>query len=68
MLKLYQTEGNGYRQNTALKGDVMKKMESKLSYSEASIELLPLKMPDILTTSGENPNWNDRNTDDDGWT
>lgn len=68
MLKFYQTEGNGYRQNTAPKGNVMRKMESKLPYSEASIDLLLLEMPDILTTSGEKPSWNDKNTDDDGWT
>ncbi len=46
----------------------MKKMESKLPYSEANIELLLLKMPDILTTSGEKPGWKDQDTDDDGWT
>ena len=43
-------------------------MKSKLPYSEASIELLLLRMPDILTTSGEKPSWNDKDTDDDGWT
>ena len=47
---------------------IVKKMKSKLPYSEASIELLLLRMPDILTTSGEKPSWNGKDTDDDGWT
>ena len=46
----------------------MKNMDPKLRYSEAHIEVLVSNMPDILTTSGKQPGWNNQNTDDDGWT
>ena len=68
MLQFKYVDGESCRQNKTPKGDVMNKMDSKLPYSEASIELLLLRMPDILTTSGETPSWNDKNSDDDGWT